>query len=413
MNSRTNPHSIYHTMSLLLLAVTLSGCLEEEEPQDIVADLPPPATNTVPVISGTPARSVDIGSMYSFSPNASDADGDKLTFLINNMPVWASFDNNTGRLSGQPTLGNVGIHDEIQISVSDGQDSAALAMFSISVDQAPPDNSAPVISGSSATVVTVGDVYSFTPAASDADGDRLVFSIENQPGWTSFNTNSGTLSGQPAAGAVGVYNGIRISVSDGQDSAALAMFSISVSQAPPDNSAPVISGSPATVVTVGDVYSFTPAASDADGDGLVFSIENQPSWASFNMNTGVLSGEPAAGAVGVYSGIRISVSDGQASTSLQQFSITVNAASLASVTVSWTAPTENEDGSPLTDLAGYKIYWGTTSGSYTESVTVNNPGITSYVVDNLSPGTYEFVATSFNAVGMESAYSNPATKVLN
>ena len=318
MNNRTNPHSIYRTMSLLLLAITLSGCLEKEETQVVVADSPPPVTNTVPVISGTPATSVHIGTMYSFSPNAADADGDKLTFSIENMPMWASFDNNTGRLSGQPTLGNVGVHGEIQIAVSDGQDSAALAMFSITVDQAPPVNSAPVISGSPATAVNVGDAYSFSPAASDADGDRLVFSIENQPTWASFSTD-----------------------------------------------------------------------------------------------TGVLSGQPAAGDVGVYSGIGISVSDGQARTSLQQFSINVNAASLASVTISWTAPTENADGSALTDLAGYKIYWGTTSGSYTNSVTVSSPGITSYVVENLSPGTYEFVATSFNSAGVESAYSNPATKVLN
>jgi len=400
-------------MSLLLLAITLSGCLEKEETQVVVADSPPPVTNTVPVISGTPATSVHIGTMYSFSPNAADADGDKLTFSIENMPMWASFDNNTGRLSGQPTLGNVGVHGEIQIAVSDGQDSAALAMFSITVDQAPPVNSAPVISGSPATAVNVGDAYTFSPTASDADGDRLVFSIDNQPTWASFNTDTGVLSGQPAAGDVGVYSGIGISVGDGQASAALAIFSISVDQAPPVNSAPVISGSPATAVNVGDAYSFSPAASDADGDRLVFSIENQPTWASFSTDTGVLSGQPAAGDVGVYSGIGISVSDGQARTSLQQFSINVNAASLASVTISWTAPTENADGSALTDLAGYKIYWGTTSGSYTNSVTVSSPGITSYVVENLSPGTYEFVATSFNSAGVESAYSNPATKVLN
>ena len=46
-------------------------------------------------------------------------------------------------------------------------------------------------------------------------------------------------------------------------------------------------------------------------------------------------------------------------------------------------------------------------------VRIDNPGITSYVVDNLTVGTYEFVATSFNDAGVESVYSNPATKVVN
>ena len=80
--------------------------------------------------------------------------------------------------------------------------------------------------------------------------------------------------------------------------------------------------------------------------------------------------------------------------------------------MNWTPPTENEDGTALIDLAGYRFYWGATPGNYTESVTINNPGLSSYVVNNLAPGTYEFVATSFNAAGVESVYSNSATKIV-
>lgn len=182
---------------------------------------------------------------------------------------------------------------------------------------------------------------------------------------------------------------------------------------PPGNSVPVISGNPATAIIYGDMYSFRPTASDADGDTLTFSIENQPSWANFSTDTGELTGQPTLGNVGTYSNILISVSDGQASASLSQFSISVNQVGNLSTTLSWTPPTQNEDGSTLTDLAGYKIYWGTTPGSYTNSVRIDNAGISSYVVDNLVPGTYEFVATAFNASGVESVYSNPATKVVN
>jgi hypothetical protein len=181
----------------------------------------------------------------------------------------------------------------------------------------------------------------------------------------------------------------------------------------PTNSAPTISGSPATAVTVGDIYSFTPTASDSDGDSLTFSVANLPSWASFNSGTGKLSGQPTLAAVGTYGDISISVSDGTASASLRSFTISVDQTGTVSTTLSWTAPTQNEDGTALSDLAGYRIYWGTTSGVYTNSVTIDNPGITTYVVENLSPGTYEFVATSFNTIGIESVYSNPATKVLN
>ncbi len=85
-------------------------------------------------------------------------------------------------------------------------------------------------------------------------------------------------------------------------------------------------------------------------------------------------------------------------------------AAMASVTLDWTPPQENEDGSVLMDLAGYRLYWGTTSGVYPNSVTINNPGVTRYVFDNLPPGTYHFVATSFNAAGVESRFSNEITK---
>ena len=49
---------------------------------------------------------------------------------------------------------------------------------------------------------------------------------------------------------------------------------------------------------------------------------------------------------------------------------------------------------------------------FDSAMTINNPGLTSYVVENLALGTYEFVATAFNAAGMESQYSNSAIKTV-
>jgi hypothetical protein len=83
-----------------------------------------------------------------------------------------------------------------------------------------------------------------------------------------------------------------------------------------------------------------------------------------------------------------------------------------STTLSWSAPTGNEDGTTLTDLAGYKIYWGTTPGTYPNSVTIRDKDAATYTVENLFPGTYEFVATSFNSTGAESRFSAPITRVI-
>ncbi|MDH3431491.1 MAG: putative Ig domain-containing protein [Gammaproteobacteria bacterium] len=178
------------------------------------------------------------------------------------------------------------------------------------------------------------------------------------------------------------------------------------------NSAPSIQGNPATAVMVGDNYSFTPSANDPDGDPLTFAVSNLPRWASFDTGSGRLSGQPLLGDEGVYTGIGISVTDGQTTNSLPGFSIEVTQAALGSMTLSWTPPTQNEDGTALTDLAGYKFYLGKSPGNYGSPIRVDNPGITSYVVENLLPDTYYVVATSFNTSGIESAYSNMAIKTV-
>jgi hypothetical protein len=82
------------------------------------------------------------------------------------------------------------------------------------------------------------------------------------------------------------------------------------------------------------------------------------------------------------------------------------------VTLSWMPPTENEDGSPLLDLAGYRIYWHDTSGLHTGSLKIDNPGLSTAVIDNLAAGTYEFAMSSVNAAGIESTRSNTITRVV-
>jgi len=114
----------------------------------------------------------------------------------------------------------------------------------------------------------------------------------------------------------------------------------------------------------------------------------------------------------MYDDIRISVSDGTDTATLSGFSVEVIAEGTGSgsVTLNWTAPTQNEDGSDLTDLVGYVLYYGVQSGRYTEEIPVDNPTVTTYVVDGLAPGTYYFVATAKNSEDIESRYSGETVK---
>jgi len=273
----------------------------------------------------------------------------------------------------------------------------------------PPVNQAPTISGSPTTTVTAGQAYSFTPTASDPDGDPLTFGVTNKPSWASFNTSTGRLSGTPSTAQAGAYSNIQIKVSDGMATTSLASFQIEVEA---DNRPPTILGSPPTSIVEGQAYSFMPAASDPDGDTLTFSIANQPSWATFDTSTGQLSGTPGMGTVGIYSNIQITVSDGTLQASLPAFSITVQQSANGSATLSWTPPTTRTDGSPLTNLAGYKLRHGNSAGNYPNTITISNPGLTTYMVENLASGTYYFVLASYDSTGSESVNSNPVSKTI-
>jgi hypothetical protein len=178
------------------------------------------------------------------------------------------------------------------------------------------------------------------------------------------------------------------------------------------NHAPTISGTAPGAVNASSAYNFMPTSADADGDVLAFSIANKPEWATFSTSTGRLSGTPAAADVGTYSNISISVSDGHASTALSPFAIAVTAISNGRATLSWTAPTENTDGSTLSNLSGYRIRYGTSAGALTQTIVINNASVTTYVVEDLAPATWYFAVTAVNSTGSESAYSNVANKAI-
>jgi len=155
-----------------------------------------------------------------------------------------------------------------------------------------------------------------------------------------------------------------------------------------------------TLIDLGSV------ASDPNGDVLAFSVVNKPSWATFDTVTGALTGKPISG--GSKSGIVITATDTSgASASLAAFAINVVAASVGSATLSWSQPTQNSDGSFMTNLAGYTIYYGTSSSNLDKSISISTPTTVSYVVSGLAPGaTYYFAIASMNSVGAVSTRSS-------
>ena len=76
--------------------------------------------------------------------------------------------------------------------------------------------------------------------------------------------------------------------------------------------------------------------------------------------------------------------------------------------LSWDPPTTNTDGSWLTDLGGYRLYYGTASGNYGSVIDAGN--VITHTVTELSGGTYYFAVTAYDTSGNESGFSNEVSK---
>ena len=81
-------------------------------------------------------------------------------------------------------------------------------------------------------------------------------------------------------------------------------------------------------------------------------------------------------------------------------------------TLYWEAPTSNTNGTALTDLAGYRIYYGASEDEMIETVHIANVGIQTYVIENLQPGTWYFAVRALSSEGTESPLSDVVAKTI-
>lgn len=257
------------------------------------------------------------------------------------------------------------------------------------------------LSGTPATSVAAGSSYSFQPTVTQGSG-TVTFSIAGMPIWATFNSTTGALSGTPSTANEGMTGAITITAGSGGQTASIGPFTIDVT-APTKL---VLSGAPATSVAAGSSYAFQPTVTQSSGT-VAFSISGMPSWATFDSTTGALTGTPSTANEGMTGAITITASSGGQTASIGPFTIDVTSPTIGgSATLTWVAPTQNSNGTPLTDLAGFIIQYGTSPAAMTQSITVPSASATSYEITNLAPGAYYFQIIAYASDGTQSAPSN-------
>jgi len=273
--------------------------------------------NDAPIISGIPVVKFMAHNTYSFSPSIFDVENDTLILSIENLPSWASFNVQTGEISGFPTNDNIGLYKNILLRVSDGNLITDFPSFDIDVQINPYE---------------LGFIIENQNLEVTEDSSVSVDISSNNP----LNSNiEVTITQNPVHGIVqGEYpeltyipnenfNGVdTIKYQLSQDVIISGEVTISLNVIP-SNDEPIISGLPDAEVTAYTRYSFTPSVSDIDGDILEFLINNKPNWLNFSTTTGHLSGTPSNDDAGPYSDIVVSVSDGLTEISLTSFTILV------------------------------------------------------------------------------------------
>ena len=285
--------------------------------------------------------------------------------------------------------------------------------------------------------VEAGSSYLYKPSTSGSNGRVLSYEIVNKPEWATFTESTGELSGTPEDSNVGVSGEIEIDVSDGTTHATVGPFRVRVipqeqrsgavlpTTPTTSTAAPTITGTPASTITAGQPFSFTPVVADPSGAALSFSIVNRPSWATFNTATGALSGTPTNANAGTFTNIVVSVSAGAMPISLPAFTVQVQATVDNTPTISGTPVTKvsaggnyaftpaagDPEGSALTfsilnapSWTSFNSKTGELSGTAPASVTAS---LFSNIVISVSDGTLSASLAPFSISVQPTATGTP------
>ena len=305
-------------------------------------------TNQAPVLALIGSQRVAEGEGLEFVLSATDADGDELTYSMEDAPAGAtlymslvSFRVDDGWNPTLPalltpalvtgdTVSGVSGTDLVMFSwwpgyaqsgtyrvtfvVSDGQGGTDRETVVITVEET---NRAPVLASLGSQRVAEGEGLEFVVSATDADGDGLTYSMKDGPAGATLSDS--TFSWWPGYAQSGTYR-VTFVVSDGQGGTDREPVTITVRET---NRAPVLASLGSQQVAEGERLRLVVSATDADGDRLTYSASNRPAGSSFS--DGTFTWTPTNAQAGTYR-VTFTVSDGRGGTDRETVTITVSEA---------------------------------------------------------------------------------------
>lgn len=288
--------------------------------------------DTAPTILSTPTTRGRVSQQWSYLPNVADPDaGDTKVFALVSAPSGLTINPTTGQMLFTPGTNQSGLH-RILWSVTDSRNRVTSQGFNLFVETQV-INAAPVITSSAITNANVGRNYAYGLRATDPDsGDLLSYSLDAAPSGLTIHPSTGLISWIPSAGQLGTHN-VTARARDLAGLSATQSFAINVVNS---NRQPTITSTPPTSVLVNNTYSYSPVATDPDGDLLSWAIVSGPAGATIQTASGLLLFTPTVtGPVN----FTIRASDPVGGNASQSFTVQVNAIANANPAFTSSAPT--------------------------------------------------------------------------
>ena len=275
------------------------------------------AANRAPVVESTPVREVMAGQAYAYDVQATDPDGDLLSYLLVSPPEGMSIDANNGMIRWEPDAVQAG-NASVSVRVIDANGGEATQSWTIAVTL--PANHAPEFDTAPLAVIALGQRYDYDANAIDIDGDVLQYRLLDAPIGMAVDTVTGRIVWQPRADQIGQHH-VRLQADDGRGGLAAQQFDVLVSGGLDDgNHPPSIASVPETFALIGSAYSYQVAAEDLDGDSLRYSLSSAPAGMSIDATSGLASWTATSAQAGL-NPVVILVEDGHGGSGTQSFSI--------------------------------------------------------------------------------------------
>jgi RHS repeat-associated protein len=269
--------------------------------------------NQSPVIVSQPRDRLRLGSNYFYQIEATDADGDALTYSLDVKPAGMTIQQNT--IVWTPAANQSG-NQNVVVKVTDSQGGSTTQSFQITVAHQAANNTPTITSAPNTFVANLDRQYEYQLTGNDPDGDPFFWTLDNAPEGMVIDNQTGLLRWNPKQTQLGEHT-VSIRITDLNGAYSGQEFTVKVTGA---NTPPLIISTPNTQGSVGQGYAYTAVAKDAENDAIIYSLARRPSGMEIDPSTGEISWTPSF--TGSYE-IQVQARDSQGANSLQTYTIVV------------------------------------------------------------------------------------------